>query len=348
MWSSRIGDSALASLCQRLSTGLASGVDVRRICEREASGGGPATLRGRFAEITTQIRRGESLAKALASTGAYFPPLFRELVQIGEEAGHAPEVLKHLAEHYRFKVELRRIFLLAIAWPAIELFLAILVIGLLIWVMGVIPAGIDGQPIDVLGFGLVGNRGLLVYLLFLASLVALGWLVWQAMRRAEGWAGKAAQFVMAIPGVGGPLETLALSHLCWSLRVCYDAGMDTIRAVRFALAATNNPRYTRHAEWVARGIRSGRSLHDVLAETQEFPPEFLDTLQVAEQSGRISETLGVMGRNYLDQSRAGMRVLSIVAGVGVGLLVAIVIIALIFRLAGFYFGIITDLADPLH
>ena len=41
----------------------------------------------------------------------------------------------------------------------IQLVLAICVIGLLIWIMGVISA----KPIDMLGFGLYGTRGLIIY-----------------------------------------------------------------------------------------------------------------------------------------------------------------------------------------
>ena len=46
-------------------------------------------------------------------------------------------------------------FLIAIAWPMIELVLAIVVIGLMIWVLGFIASRNNGQPIDILGFGLV-------------------------------------------------------------------------------------------------------------------------------------------------------------------------------------------------
>ena len=74
-----------------------------------------------------------------------------------------------LPTHYRKSVELQRMFLLAIAWPMIELALAIFVIGLLIWVLGIVAQRNNGQPIDILGFGLIGNRGLLIYTNFIIA-----------------------------------------------------------------------------------------------------------------------------------------------------------------------------------
>ena len=45
----------------------------------------------------------------------------------------------------------------------IELAFAIFVIGALIWILGIIAQPRQRQPIDILGFGLVGTRGLVIY-----------------------------------------------------------------------------------------------------------------------------------------------------------------------------------------
>ena len=95
---------------------------------------------------------------------------------MGEQSGHLGEVLKQLADHYQNQLTLRRNFLASITWPAIELFLAIAIVGFLIWIMGVIN-GSNPQPIDPLGLGLIGNDGLVKYAAFVA-IVGVRWRWW--------------------------------------------------------------------------------------------------------------------------------------------------------------------------
>ena len=46
-----------------------------------------------------------------------------------------------------------RVFLASLAWPLIQLAMALGVIGLLIWVVGVISGKTGGKPVDLLGEG---------------------------------------------------------------------------------------------------------------------------------------------------------------------------------------------------
>ena len=60
------------------------------------------------------------------------------MVEVGEQTGHLGEIFAQLAEHYENQVRLRRNFLSSITWPIIQLTIALAVIGLLIWIGGVI------------------------------------------------------------------------------------------------------------------------------------------------------------------------------------------------------------------
>src|SRR4029077_601935 len=134
LFSARIGLRELAQLCRRLSTGLEAGVDVRRVWSREKEGYVSPTLRRHFDQRVEAINHGETVSDALAETGSYFPPLFLELVNVGEQTGKLAEVLKRLADHYEHQLKLRQIFLGAIAWPMLQLTAAVGVIGLLIYI----------------------------------------------------------------------------------------------------------------------------------------------------------------------------------------------------------------------
>ena len=161
----QLSNKALADLCHRLAVETDAGIDIRRTWQREAE-----SARGRlqpyFAQVRDAVANGDSLAVALARTGNVFPPLFREMALVGEQTGTLGSVFQRLESHYRRVMQAQRIFLRAIAWPMFELAFAIVVIGVLIWVMGIV-ADRGGRSVDILGFGLVGTRGLLIYINFL-------------------------------------------------------------------------------------------------------------------------------------------------------------------------------------
>lgn len=341
LFSERIGQKELAQLCRRLATGLEAGIDVRRAWARESSGRLSPGLRRRLQEVSDGVNRGETLTDALARTGAYFPGLFRELLAVGEQTGKLAEVLKRLAEHYEHQLRLKRIFLGAIAWPMLQLFAAICVIGLLIYVMGFI-SGEGGKPIDVLGLGLVGGQGVLIYFAVILAIAAFVFLTIQAVRRGLAWTRPVQKALLEIPVLGKQLQTLSLAQLAWTMHLTFDAGMDLLPALPLIFRSTRNARYTDHIDQVLTSVRSGEEITEAFAETRAFPRDFIDSLEVGERSGRLPETMEILSGQYQDQAQRALTALTVLAGFAVWGLVAIIIIVLIFRLAMFYLGTIND------
>jgi type II secretory pathway component PulF len=326
----RIGTKDLAVLSRRLATSLGAGVDVRTVFAREAMSARGASHR-RLDSMREAVEHGSSISDALDETGRYFPELFRELVRVGEHSGHLPEVFRQLAEHYDHQLRLRRVFLSSISWPVIELILALSVVGALIWLMGAIPT-LQKNNTDLLGLGLTGNSGLVTYLAFLGCVAFAGVLVYRAMTRGVFWAAPIQRVIMAVPRLGSTLRTLALARLAWSMNVTLNSGMDLRGALKMSLASTNNAVYTRHIDSVLAAVRRGDEIHEAFAETGDFPPDFLATIEVGEQSGRLVESMAHLAQQYQDQARAAMNVLSVLMGVAVMGLISALIIFFIFQI----------------
>jgi type IV pilus assembly protein PilC len=294
-------------------------------------------MRRHLSAISQAVSMGQSVSDGLEHTGQYFPRMFRELTLVGEQTGKSAEVFRRLADHYDHQVQMRRAFLSAITWPMLQLIAAVCVIGLLILVMGMLP-----REVDILGFGLVGERGLVIYLCFVGMVVAVVWFVYQAARRGVMWTRPLQRLVMVVPGIGKCLQSMALSRLTWSLHLTLDTGMDLKRAIKLSLNSTQNARYTDHADAIALEAVRGREIHEAMADAGVFPQEFLDSLEVAEHSGRLPETMAILSDQYQDQARRAMATLSVLGGFAVWGIIAIIIISLIFRIAFFYIDMIND------
>jgi type IV pilus assembly protein PilC len=339
--SPRLSANALGELSHRLAVETDSGIDIRRTWKREADAA-PTRIRSDFQQISDSVNRGDSLSSAIDRTGQLFPPLFREIVDVGEKTGTLGRVFHRLATHYRKSVEMQRMFLMAIAWPMIELALAIGVIGLMIWVLGIVAQRNNGQAIDVLGFGLIGNRGLLIYTNFIIAvgLVIAGLIV--AVRRGALWTRPLQHALMRIPVLGGCLEKLALARLTWALHLTMNVDMDLRKVVPLVLRATGSDYYIQHTQEAVSLVGTGHPLHEAFGVTGVFPDTFLEALEVAERSGAVVESMERLSQRYEDEAQLALKLLTTMAGVAVAMLVMGLIIFMIFRIAGFYIGTIND------
>jgi type II secretory pathway component PulF len=183
---------------------------------------------------------------------------------------------------------------------------------------------------------LVGERGLLIYATFIA-LVAIGIVfVIHAIRRGMGWVKPLQRLVLKLPGIGKPLETIALARLTWALNLTFNSGMNVRRAVKLSLEATHSAHFTDQIKPIDKDIAGGHSLYEAFSDTRAFRPDFLDSLHAAEESGKLVESMGRLSRQYQDQAEAALGVLTTIAGFAVWGLIAIIIIFAIFRIFSFY------------
>ncbi len=341
IFSPRISLGQLAAMCHRLAISLQAGVDVRTVWAREAERA-RGSMRRRLHAVSQAVDRGESATAALALAGDYFPTLLRELAEVGELTGHQAEVFAQLADHYQNQITLRRVFLASILWPMIQLTLAVLIIGFLIWIMGVIRDATGNRGVDPLGFGLVGNRGLAIYVAFVAVVVAVAWAAIAAVRRGLVWGRPIQRAVLRLPVLGKALETLALARLAWTMYLTMNAGMPIRRALALSLRSTHNARFIDQIPAIDAEIAQGNSIYEAFRQAGGYPVEFLDSLAVSEESGMLVESMARLSRQYQERARMALAALTTVAGFAVWGVIAAIIIFLIFRLFSFYIGTIND------
>ena len=338
---SKISTRQLANLCNRVSTALAAGLDARTVWRNEAKRAQGMLARKHFRTISEAVDAGADMREALAGTDKYFPELFHEIAHVGHQTGHLDEALAQLAGHYEFQLKIGRGFLMAMAWPLIELGISVVVIGILIYVLGVIGKS-TGTPIDVLGFGLIGTPGLVKYFTFLGLVAGVIFLIWWGIHRGLAWTKPIQRLMIRVPGLGTAIDSLALGRLSWTLHLTLNSGMDTRRAVAMALRTSRNARYTDEMKSIDSWIQQGSSLYDAFEQTMAFPRSFLDVLHVGESTGMIVESMKKLADQYREKSEAAMKVLAVIAFFVSFGLIAMILIAVIFRIAMFYIGTINE------
>lgn len=325
----------LVSLFRRMGVSLRAGVDILRVCATEAQRGSPLQQR-HMGEIHDRLRRGDTLSEAFEGSGEVFPPLARQMVRVGDQTGHLDAVFLRISEHYQHLLQLRRDFLAGVSWPLTQLMFAVLIVGLLIWIMGFLPG-----DVDILGWNLTGTSGLIIYICIVGAMAGAGALGVYSLARGM-WGTAPVLVAMKVPVVGRFLESLSLAHFAWSLGLTIDAGMDARESLRLALRSTHNPLYIAQEATCDRVVAGGGEFHEALEAAGVFPRELVETLQAADLAGTQSETLAHLSRDYEERAKDAARTLAYVSAGAVRVAVGLLLVWLIFRVARVYLGTIND------
>jgi type IV pilus assembly protein PilC len=344
MFSSRIRLKPLAQLCHRLATATNAGIQDRKIWTDEAERGS-TSQREVAATIRDSIVHGQSMTDALRQTGDYFPTLYRQMVEVGEISGRLGDIYKRLARNYDRMLASRRLFLGKLTWPIFQLGMALLVIGIMIYIMGMISSNqrADASRIDILGWGLVGTPGLIKYICGLIFLAIVGLLLFQWLRNRQDWLRALQRALVTVPIVGGAVKTLAIAKFTWALQLVLDTPMDIRKALTLAFNATDNGYFSQHTPQVLQQIERGQSITQSLASTGIFPGDFLDTFAVGEESGRLVEAMQRTSEDYEERAASAISILAQFAGYAVWLVIAVFIIFMIFRIFSFYLDTLNSL-----
>jgi len=336
LFSRRLSLSTLADLCRTLRHYLGAGLTLRDVFRQQAAKGRPG-VREMAGRISTGVESGESLEDLLRKETALLPPLFVALATVGEQTGMLPEVFRELEKFYLFQDRLRKQFLSQIAWPAFQLFAAILVITGLIFILGVL-ANPGSQGFDPIGLG-TGPGPALAFFCSAFGLIGLVLALYVVAKRVLRQ-GVFDGFLLRVPVLGPCLEALAITRFCLALRLTLESAMPIARALRLSFRATGNDAFAAVSRVAEKSVKSGNDLAVALAKTRLFPQQFRHVIEVGEESGRLTDVLEHQGQQYAEESERRLKALAAAAGWGVWVVVAGIIIFCIFRIALSYIGMI--------
>lgn len=332
MFGTQIPLSPLAQLCQSLSTMLSSGLALPKAIELSARKSKHPQVRKALKGVLDEILTGQDVATAFRKQTEAFPELMIDMITVAEHAGHLPEVLKGLAEHYENSLRLRRTFIGAITWPVIQLVGAIMIIGALIYVLGAIAESKGGQSVDLLGLGLTGASGAAVWFMgsfgTIAAVLGVAWFLhhgFQTQRIFDG-------LLLKVWVIGKCLQSFAIARFSWAYALTQQSGMSVGPCLDASLKATGNGAYIAAAPYVRQRVLEGDELSEALDFADLFPEDFLEMVKVGENSGTVPEALQRLSPQFEEQARRSLHTLAMALGGAIWLTVAVFIVFFIFRI----------------
>jgi len=316
----------MAVMCRRVGSSLRAGLDIRRVLENETDIGSHRHQQVMTA-VHTEVMRGTSFSDAMRGQGDYFPPLLRTMAHVGEQTGKLSEVLLRLAEHYEGLLTIRAAYLLAILWPALQFGAAIVIVGLLIWV-----AGMLGEGSDLLGFGLRGTKGLVIYASLVGAVCLGGVTLWKMVNSPNPLGHAVQRLLLRVPLLGNAIVAQIMARASWSMAMIADSSLSNRVIARSTLESTESDYFIRFSTQIDDCLRKGKELHEAFRETHVFPEDFVQVLKTGELTGTLVESLKRLSREYDERSKLAWGTVAVAGALLTWLSVAILIIYLIFRI----------------
>ncbi|MGE0495422.1 MAG: type II secretion system F family protein [Vulcanimicrobiota bacterium] len=244
--------------------------------------------------VAQMLAAGHTLSRAASNYPAMFARLNVRLLAVGEKTGALATILERIADYEERQSELRLKVRKAVTMPAILVVLCMVVIVVFppFVLRGILEMLIDSRvelPLMTRILILVSSllRNPLVVLGSLAAVAALGWWLGSQWRDPAGLR-RLSALGLALPGLGPTLRQLAVARFARAYELLLEAGVLASQAMRLAGEASGNAVLAERIKASASLLESGAELHESLAAAEFFPESFLQTLEVGQESGRLS------------------------------------------------------------
>lgn len=301
----------MAAAARQLSTLLDAGIALLPALRIMAQRGQHPLLRSVFERVRTRVEQGQTLHAALAEHPRVFSPLFLGVVKIGETGGILDRSLRRLAEIFEQRLSIRRQILSALAYPAVAITLAIIVLGL---IMGIaIPkfaeiyaaqkVPLPGLTRVILGFSEFVRHWPLIYI---PVILVIGFLAWN-WARSEGGRSMMDMIRLRLWPIGPVNRNIQTARVTRTLGNLLEAGIPLLETLRLTAETSENVHVREALLRVRAGVEKGEKLEPPLRAANIFPPLAVDMIAIGDEAGRLDFMLEKIAVNYEDQVESALR-----------------------------------------
>jgi type IV pilus assembly protein PilC len=297
--------STLVLFTGQLAAMLDAGIHLVRILTSLAR----ESTNKRFQEIVDDIRAsvtaGATFAEALNQHPTVFNRLYVAVVRAGEQSGSLPIVLNTLTTYLEKADALRRKVKGAIAYPAVILVTAILIVFAMI--IKIVPVFQEVYtraraqlPAPTRLLILVSDVMRNYTLLAIVSLAVAGVLFYMALQSERGRLGFDI-FKLRMPIFGTLIRKAIMARVCRTMGLLLQSGIPLIDAMETVSQVSGNLLIENAMKVATQRVRDGETLAETLRQSGQFPGMVTQLVASGEESGTLPAMLGKAALYYEQQ-----------------------------------------------
>ena len=313
-----VSDRDLALFFRQLATMIGAGMSMHEALTALALQNPSARLKKIAEEMSSHILAGGTLSEVMALHPWLFSRIQTRMIEAAETAGMLETILHRLADYMDREHDLRQTIRQRTLYPKILLFCLLFIPSIPTLVMD----GFNPWIAELLSI-------LLPVLLLVAALVFGG----RLLLRQRSMSDLYDQIKLSLPVIGPLVRKLAIARFSRGLAAMYHAGVGIVEAIRIAGEGCGNVTLERKLQTVVPAVAAGESLAQSLESTRFFAPMFIGMVRTGEDSGNMDQMLEKAADYYEDEAKHAIIQLTVILGVVLLMLMAIVIAI---KIIGFY------------
>ncbi len=288
------GRAELMRFTRQLSILINAGVPILECLEILQKQEQNISLKRVIKSITMQVEEGKSLNDSMSQQQG-FDKLYCALVKAGEAAGILDSILVKLAEFLEKAEKLKKQVKSALTYPAIVVFVGIIVIfGLMTFV---VPQFVDilkesNQKIPWVTQVVMDVSDFFInYTIFLIALVIAGTMFFLNYIKTEQGKQEWDRFTMSAPLFGMLVIKGNLSSFTRTLATMLSAGVPIIDSLEICIDTLDNTQIAKDLTKVRKAVIEGKSITEPLSRISYFPPLITQMIKVGESTGNLDQML---------------------------------------------------------
>jgi type IV pilus assembly protein PilC len=311
----------LSVFCRQFSTMIDAGVSLVRCLSVLQEQATSPRLKRITADLQQEVEAGNSLSKAMQKYPRVFNQLFIGLVKAGEVGGVLEESLQRLSTFLEKDVELRRKVKSAMTYPAIVMFVAlVIVLGLCTFIvpsffklfkdLGLKEENFPTMTLMLKNFSDFLIAGFPVRQVVIAIVVTLLIIGGKMFGRTVFGRKLYDRLKLKAPVFGKLNHKISLARFARTLGTLLVSGVPILQAMETVAGTVDNVILSDAVMHARARIREGDRIGDPLKKSGLFPPMVVQMISIGEESGALDAMLGKVADFYESEVDAAIESLT--------------------------------------
>lgn len=258
-------------------------------------------------EMVTKVNEGQPLSTVMRHYPAVFPPIYAQVIAIGELTGQLENCCAQLAVQQEQIMSLQKKVQKALRYPLIVMLIAtgitLLMLTMVLPEFAKIYASFDAELPWFTRVLIGASENIVRFGPFLVLVVALaGGVYFRYLHPQEVWRWREQTLWLRVPWVKKLIADGCLCQLFQTLVLTQHAGMTLSDGLRAAETSIGNLHYRHAVRQLTQKLTQGIPLHKALTESPLFPALCRQLVRIGEESGSLDALLDKLAHWHAEQA----------------------------------------------
>lgn len=303
-------------------------------------------FKDRLENIIESLNNGQSLSNAMKKFPKIFPPIYTNIIQVGEKSGTLAQTMVDLADHMEDSEQFRRKVKGALIYP--KIILTVMLTFIFIIVLFVMPRILTifnslGAEIPLATRVTIGITNFIndnLTLIFVA-LIGLGFLIYVLFRNpnVQKWRDLA---YIRMPLVGNIVLNYNTAQVSQHFGTLFASGITIVKCLEITGTVIRNKIFKEEIDYMIDKIKKGAALSQSFIERSHFPPMFIKLIRVGERTGKLPHVVEYMKKYYKNLVDNDVKNITTIIEPAIMVLLGILIAGLVITVIGPIYQLISN------